>query len=140
MRSAGTTTNPRSGARRARPGFTIVELIVAVMILSVGVLGLASASAVMMRQMTGGVSRARAANLAQSRFDSVASVPNGTSTGCNTFGALNNVTTGSATTRGVQERWRVTRTGSFTVTVLDSVRLPRATAWLPFETVVRCQP
>ena len=54
-----------------RRGFTLVELIVAIVILSVGVLGLASTAAVVTRQIGGGAQQARAAAMAQARFESL---------------------------------------------------------------------
>jgi Tfp pilus assembly protein PilV len=50
---------------RARDGFTIVEIIVAIMILSVGVLGLAATAAVVQKQMASGERQAAAAAIAR---------------------------------------------------------------------------
>lgn len=58
-------------SRRARGGFTLVELVVAIVILTIGVLGLASTAAVVMRQINGGAQQARAANVAQERFEAL---------------------------------------------------------------------
>ena len=57
-----------------RDGFTIVEIIVAIMVLSVGVLGLAATAAVVQKQMGSGERQAAAAAIAQSRFDKLTSV------------------------------------------------------------------
>jgi prepilin-type N-terminal cleavage/methylation domain-containing protein len=129
----------RRRAARPRAGFTIVELIVAIIVLSVGVLALASSAGVMMRLMTDGNRQAHAASIAQSRFDSLASVGSAAAN-CNAIAPPGGSVGGTRADRGVVERWRATRTGAVTLTVLDSVRLPRTTNALVFGSVVRCQP
>ena len=59
---------------RERRGFSLVELVVAIVILTIGVLGLASTAAVVMRQINGGAQQARAANVAQERFETLRSL------------------------------------------------------------------
>jgi prepilin-type N-terminal cleavage/methylation domain-containing protein len=81
--------------RRGRSGFTIVEIIVAIVVLLVGVLGLASSAAVVSRLIGGGAQQALAANVAQSRFEILRSRP------------CNMIVDGSAGARGVTEQWRV---------------------------------
>lgn len=83
---------PRSAGRK---GFTLVELIVAIIILVIGVLGLASAAAVVMRQITGSSFQNRAAAVAQSRFERLRAMP------------CANATDGTATADGITERWTV---------------------------------
>lgn len=80
---------------RGRAGFTLVELIVAIIIMVVGVLGLASAAAVVMRQITGSSFQNRAAAIAQSRFERLRAVP------------CANAVAGNATVGGITERWTV---------------------------------
>ena len=82
--------------KRARQGFTLVELIIAIIILVVGVLGLASTAAVVMRQITASSMQTRAAMMAQSRLEQLRSVP------------CANMANGNATSNGVTETWRVT--------------------------------
>ena len=65
---------PAAAALANRDGFTIVEIIVAIMVLSVGVLGLAATAAVVQKQMGSGERQAAAAAIAQSRFDKLTSV------------------------------------------------------------------
>ena len=86
----------RSITRGTRRGFTLVELIAAILILVVGVLGLASTAAVVMRQITGSSMQTRAAIVAQSRFERLRSV------NC----AL--ATAGTSTANGITETWRTT--------------------------------
>ena len=94
--------------KRARAGFTLVELIIAIVILVVGVLGLASTAAVVMRQITGSSMQTRAAMMAQSRLETLRS---------NTCAAM---AAGTATTNGITETWRVVvngRTATMTVVI-----------------------
>jgi prepilin-type N-terminal cleavage/methylation domain-containing protein len=86
----------RTGRRlKNRRGFSMPELMAAVMILAVGVLGLASTAAVMTRQVNGGAKQSTAAQVAESRLEMMRATP---------CGALS---AGSASTRGVDEAWTV---------------------------------
>jgi prepilin-type N-terminal cleavage/methylation domain-containing protein len=78
---------------RRRSGLTLVEMMVAVVILAVGLLGLASTSAVITRQMGGTATQTIAANVVQTRLEWMRSVP------------CANITDSTATTRGVTEHW-----------------------------------
>ena len=101
MNSLARRFRPRESRRQAgsprhrRAGFTLVELIVAIIILTVGVLGLASVSAVVMRQITGSSFQNRAAAIASSRFERLRSVSCAAAAG------------GTATSGGITERWTV---------------------------------
>ena len=81
-----------------RPGFTLVELIVAVIILTVGVLGLASTAGVVARQMSGGAQQTLAANVAQTRFERLRAV---------NCASLPVPSKGTETARGITEVWTV---------------------------------
>ena len=95
-------------SKRARHGFTLVELIIAIVILVVGVLGLASTAAVVMKQITASSMQTRAAMTAQSRLERLRSIP------CAQMAA------GTATSNGVTETWRVT-VNARTATLVDVV-------------------
>lgn len=99
---------PLSG-RSQRSGFTIVELMVAMLVMTVGVLGLATTGAVVARMVGGGAQQTIAANAAQSRFESLRSVQ------------CNQITSGSASNRGVSERWTVQQVAVQQFDVRDSV-------------------
>lgn len=86
----------RAGGDSARDGFTIIELIVAIMILVVGVLGLAGTAGMVSRMVGGAAQQTIAANVASSRFEKLRSVP------------CAQVTSGTATTRGMAEKWTTT--------------------------------
>lgn len=94
--------------RRARRGFTLVELIAAIIILVVGVLGLASTAAVVMRQMTASSMQTRAAIMGQSRLERLRSMP------------CANMANGTVTVNGITETWTV-RIGTRTATIVDVV-------------------
>lgn len=94
----------RAKARlRARAGFTIVEMVVAIMVFTIGVMGLAGTAAYVARQMNGGAQQTLAATIAQSRIDSIAG------TGCRAVGG------GTATRKGISERWTIDRPANFNV-------------------------
>jgi len=80
---------------RARQGFTIVELLVAMVMLTIGILALAGTAAVTVRQLGGARQQILAANVGQARFEQLLSTPCSTLTG------------GSASAGGVSETWTV---------------------------------
>jgi len=98
-----------------RRGFTIVEVMVAIVILSIGILGLAATAGVVVRQMTGAVHQSVAATIAYSRMERIRSgncVAMKDSSG----------PAGGLVTRNVREFWTVTGTaGSHMLLVSDSI-------------------
>ena len=114
--------------RFGRHGFTMVELMVAVLMLTVAMLGLLSTSAAITRMMGKSGRRALAASVAESRFEKLRSVD------CTLL------TNGSATARaGIDESWVVERR-SRAVIVSDTVRyLDRgASRTHAFQSVIPC--
>ena len=81
--------------RRTRLGFSLIELLVSISMLSVGALALASLSAVVMRNITGAAQQTIAATIAQSRFEQLRGLP------------CTKLESGSADTRGMDESWKV---------------------------------
>ncbi len=90
------TSHPK---REGRSGFTIMELLVAIVILSIGLLGLAATSGVVMRLIGGGTHQTVAANVALARFEQLRALSCG------------RITSGSAINRNVRESWSVTPIG-----------------------------
>jgi prepilin-type N-terminal cleavage/methylation domain-containing protein len=84
-----------NSADNARGGFSLVELLVSVMVLSVGLLAITGASAVIARQVSGGARMSLAASLAQSRFEQLRALECGT------------LASGSNADRGISESWTV---------------------------------
>lgn len=78
---------------RAERGFTLAELMVAVVIFSIGLLALAGTASVIMATLTSTQSRTVAAGVAESRFERIRT------TTCASRAS------GSATTRGIAEAW-----------------------------------
>lgn len=94
MRTHHASPAARGASRR---GFTLVELLLAIIVFSIGVLGLAGTAAIVSRQMNSAQYQALAATRAVARLDSLASV------------SCTMLTDGTSTNRGVSEAWRVTR-------------------------------
>ena len=95
-------------ALRARPGFTLAELLVALMIFSVGALAMTATSANVITMITASKNRTIAADVAQARFERMRSQP------CSAH------TSDSTTTDGVAVSWQVvnlTRADDVTVRV-----------------------
>lgn len=127
------TSRTREKARRARRGVTLVELIVAMTILTVGLLAIVGVSASVARSLGESRSDNVAAIAAESRFESVAGT------------ACNNLTLGSvasATNRNVVERYVVIDDLNFTRMVIDSVSWTtrRGTRRFVFRSILPCRP
>ncbi len=106
----------RTARRKAERGFTLIELMLTLVLLAVGVLSLASSSALLMREMGEGSSMSRAATAAQSRFESL----RGLSCSSGSFAS------GSASSRGIDETWTVSAPAELNASVtvkklIDSV-------------------
>ena len=132
LRSVSRTRRTATGRRRlvARKGFTLPELIVSMIIMSVGILALATGSAGVLRQIRAGNQAAIASMVATSRMEILRS---------KTCGALFN---GTATTRGLAESWRVTRPTAKMATVAETVSyVPRAgrTSKIGVNVVIPCK-
>ena len=97
-------------ATAGRRGFSLVEVIVAILLLALGMLALTGSSAVIASQLAGGAQMTVAATLAQSRLESLRAAD------CNTLHG------GSAEQRGIAESWSILQ-GDDVVRVSDTVRL-----------------
>lgn len=101
-----TTNHCPRGKRR---GFTLLELMAAVLLLSVGISGLVGTSSAVSRMMGGSIRESSAAALASSRFETLRGA------------ACASIVSGTATTRGTTETWTVTTVATKTFDVTDSV-------------------
>jgi hypothetical protein len=88
-----------------------MELLVAVVILSIGLLGLAATSGTVMKLIGGGSHQTVAANVALARFEQLRGLSCG------------RIASGSATTRSVQESWLVEPVGPVAAPTAMDVRL-----------------
>jgi prepilin-type N-terminal cleavage/methylation domain-containing protein len=86
----------RTTARRPRRGFTLIEMIIAIIVMSIGVMGLASTASYVAQQMGSGNMQTVAAALSSKVADSLSSRK------CAALVA------GSQTKRGVTVSWTVT--------------------------------
>jgi len=116
-------------ARGRRDGFTIAEVIIAMVILSVGLLALASGSVGVVRQMRAGNQAAIAAMVAQSRMEKMRSR------------TCSNISTGTTTTSGMSEKWTVTALSARVSAVAETVTYvprPGVTKKVGMNGVVPC--
>lgn len=109
-RTCSLTLRPRS---RRRPAFTLVELLIATVVLSVGLLALSSAGVAIVRLESRGRRLSRVAGAAETRLELLRA------RGC---------TAGSGVTvsDGLEERWSAVAAPSKTLLVTDSVLLVRS--------------
>ena len=78
-----------------RQGFSLIELMVAIMVLTVALLGLAASSGVAVQMLGAGGRQTLAASVAQSRFEMLRR------------GSCATLSGGSTYTRGVSESWQI---------------------------------
>lgn len=89
-------------------GFTLAEVMVAVMILSVGLLAIAASSGSVYRMLGYGKLSTKVAHIASSRMEILRREANRTTPRCSSPGMVSGIDTVEA---GVIERWTVTGTG-----------------------------
>lgn len=120
---------------RRRDGFTITEVLVAIVILTIGILALAGSSTGATRMLSQGERITWAAAVASARIASLRRTANGTVPTCTDAGFAS----GTATTRGVSESWVVPTTGNARV-ILEIVTYPKflGTSVDTIATVIRC--
>lgn len=91
--------------RRTEQGFTLVEVLIAVVILGVGVTALVGSSALVTRMVGRGQSETRAAETANQRIETLRLLAYSTTPRCTAGGFASG---GPVTVNGVRERWIVT--------------------------------
>ena len=125
--------SPQPGRSDARKGVTLIELLVAMTILSVGLLAIVGVSGSISRQLGESRSDNLAAIYAQSRFEKLAG------TACTSL-TLNSWVT--KTFRNITEKYRVVDSGNNTRMVTDSVAWTtrEGTRRQAFTTLLPCRP
>jgi prepilin-type N-terminal cleavage/methylation domain-containing protein len=117
-----------SRPRRPRRGFTLIEMIIAIVVMSIGVMGLAGTATYVATQMGGGKAQTLAATLATKVADSLAAR------------RCSALVSGSQTKRDVTVTWTVADS-SRTRWVTESVqyRVKRGpTKTVTYTTVIQC--
>ena len=111
-------------------GFSLAEVMIAMVILTVGVLGIAASSAAITRMTAEGGRQGGSAAVAESRIELLTATP------CASI-----VSTGSATTGKFTETWTVTTAGLLnTVTVNVSYPSGRTTRTSTYVAYISCAP
>jgi prepilin-type N-terminal cleavage/methylation domain-containing protein len=96
-----------------RQGYSLVEIIVAILLFTVGVLGVASSSAVIGRALTANVVRERAARVAATRIERLAA-------------ECHSASSGSEVVEQIESRWTVSRPESARIDIVETVSYPSA--------------
>ena len=130
----GAPATSAAGPVSARAGFTVIEVIVAILILTIGVLALASTAAVVTKQMASGNRQTVASTIAQARFDSLSSVD------CTQLAAGGAPNTATVTYRGgqVAETWTVTD-GNDVKNITDRVFVHGLRDTLVYTSLIPCR-
>lgn len=115
-------------ASRRRRGVSLVEILIAAVMLMVAVMGLLGASGSISKEMGAGRRQMVAASIAQRRLDSLQSLP------CSVLSAAGG---GRGTFNGIREEWTVTGTGATRLVTLD-LSVPRVSRAYRYTTLVPC--
>ena len=116
---------------RERRGSSIIEVLIAFVLLMVAIGGLLSTSNAVSKQLGGGRRQSIAASVAQSRLDSLASLS------CSNL-AQPGVASASRVTRGIAESWTVVQSVN-TALVTVTVTIPRQSKPLTYTTILPCR-
>jgi prepilin-type N-terminal cleavage/methylation domain-containing protein len=114
---------------RLRRGFTLIEMIIAIIVMSIGIMGLASTASYVAMQMGGGKMQTVAAAMSTKISDSLSAR------------RCSALVDGSQTKRGVTVSWTVkdsTRTRWVTSTVTYAPNRDGATKTINYLTVIQC--
>lgn len=116
-----------------RRGVTLVELLVAMSILSIGLMAIAGVSGSITRSLGESRNETLAATAAMARFEKIAG------TQCSSL-TLNSIT--EVSNRNIKERYVVTDAGNNTRLLIDSVSwiTRRGTRMAAFTTLLPCRP
>jgi prepilin-type N-terminal cleavage/methylation domain-containing protein len=93
---------------RLRIGYTLVEVVVALLVFSVAALALAASSAIVAKTMESNALRERAARIAANRIELITS-------------ECGSAASGAETLQGIQSAWSISRAGAL-LSILESTR------------------
>lgn len=114
--------------RRVRRGLTLIEIIIAIMVMSIGIMGLAGTASYVATQMGNGNQQTIAATLSTKIADSLAAR------------RCASLVDGSQTTRGVTATWKIT-TATRTRTIDQTVQYlakKGKTKTVSYQMVIQC--
>lgn len=120
---------------KSREGFTIVEVVVAIVILTTGLLAVAAGSGSVFRMLGSGRRSSLSASVAQARLESLRRDANRTTPRCTALAA------GTASQPGgISERWLIAGAGTTTRTITEIVTAPtnRGTTTDTIFAIVEC--
>jgi prepilin-type N-terminal cleavage/methylation domain-containing protein len=124
--------------KRSTSGFTLVEVVVAIVILGVGVIALVGSSAMVTRMIGRGQVETRAAQAASRRFEALRLAAYSSTPRC-TAGAF--ASGGPVTTNGITESWAVPPLGTVrSVQVNVTYRTVRGPRTATFLSKIECRP
>jgi len=122
--------------KRSASGFTIVEVLVAIIVLSIGLIALVGSSAMVTRMIGRGKVETRVAQAASQRIEALRLAAYSTSPRC-TAGAFANG--GPITSNGLTESWTVPAAGKVrNVQVNITYRTVRGTRTANLQTRIEC--
>jgi prepilin-type N-terminal cleavage/methylation domain-containing protein len=122
--------------KRSTSGFTLVEVLVAIVVLAIGIIALVGSSAMVTRMIGRGKVETRVAQAASHRIEALRLAAHSTSPRC-TAGAFANG--GPVTTNGITESWTVPAAGKVrAVQVNVTYRTVRGTRTASLQTRIEC--
>ena len=114
-------------------GFTLIEILIAIVILSIGVLGMVGTAGLVSRMIGQGKRNTQAATVAMQRMETIRETAMSTNPRCTALAG------GTATTSGVTETWTVSGTGrSRRIRLIVVYPTNRGVATDTVNTVVLC--
>jgi prepilin-type N-terminal cleavage/methylation domain-containing protein len=113
---------------RHRAGYTLIEVVVAVLVFTVGALALAASSAIIAQAMAANALRERAGRIAVSRIASIKS-------------QCGSAVSGSENVQQMESTWSVARADRSRVSVIESVSYasPRGRRTQSYRTTIWCR-
>jgi len=121
-----------------RQGFTIVEVLVSMVVLSAGVMALVSSSALVTRMVGTGQHVTRAVQVSEQRLEGLRQRARSTAVPCANM--VNGTT--AATTDNLLESYTIAQPGGGTVRTLTSTvtyNVPRGTRSITLTTIISCE-
>jgi Tfp pilus assembly protein PilV len=121
----------RRGFPRNRKGLSIIEVIIAMIVLTFGLLGMAGFSLTVTKQFKSSTKQEAAALMVQSRIDSVASIR------CQAL-APSGTQYGTVTSLGVTEKWSIADGNDIKI-LTDTVTFSPRTMPLVYRSIIPCR-